>query len=479
MRWSKPSCAGRLATRTDLDLVVALEPGQDVVDPGDQQGRSGDCSSGAAHGRLACRSDNAGFRNLKAFVMNPFPAPLDLFPPTRSAALARLVNFVPRAGRAYAAERNADPGPGFKPNVSMLSPYLRHRILTEREVIAAVLEQHSPNQAEKFIQEVFWRTYWKGWLQMRPQVWRDFLAERDADRERVKANSGLTRALAEAESGRTGIECFDDWARELVATGYLHNHTRMWFASIWIFTLKLPWALGADFFLRHLLDADPASNTLSWRWVAGIQTAGKTYLARPDNIEKYTQGRYRPTDLAEKAEPIREEAPYPRQALETLPAVPTDRPALLLLHADDLSASAYLGGEFDLRRAVVVDGGHEQGPWPFGDKAESFVQAAAADVTEGLRKTLEVDVATLQTLDAESICRQVSAAGVDTIVTPEASVGPLGSGLERLASELDQGGIKLERIRSQWDAGAWPHAAKGFFPFKKNIPKLLERVGLV
>ncbi len=69
-----------------------------------------------------------------------------------------------------------------------------------------------------------------------------------------------------------------------MATGYLHNHARMWFASIWIFTLRLPWELGADFFLRHLLDGDPASNTLSWRWVGGMQTMGKTYLARADNI---------------------------------------------------------------------------------------------------------------------------------------------------------------------------------------------------
>jgi deoxyribodipyrimidine photo-lyase len=65
--------------------------------------------------------------------------------------------------------------------------------------------------------------------------------------------------------------------QELVETGYLHNHARMWFASIWIFTLRLPWELGADFFLRHLLDGDAASNTLSWRWVAGLHTKGKHY----------------------------------------------------------------------------------------------------------------------------------------------------------------------------------------------------------
>jgi len=274
--------------------------------------------------------------------MTEYSDSLSFFPPTRQAALDRLAAFVPRAGRAYAAERNADAGPGLKSNVSMLSPYIRHRLLTEHEVVATVLEQHSPNQAEKFIHEVFWRTYWKGWLQMRPAVWRDFLAERDSDREKAEANSGISRALAEAESGRTGIECFDDWARELVATGYLHNHTRMWFASIWIFTLKLPWALGADFFLRHLLDADPASNTLSWRWVAGIQTQGKTYLARPDNIEKYTGGRYQPTGLSEVAEPIRDEAPYAREPLPELEPVPTNEPVLLLVHGDDLCAHQFI-----------------------------------------------------------------------------------------------------------------------------------------
>ncbi len=411
--------------------------------------------------------------------MTHFPEPLELFPPSRAAALDRLAEFVPRAGRSYAAQRNADPGPGRKPNVSMLSPYLRHRLLTEHEVIAAVLEQHSANQAEKFIQEVFWRTYWKGWLQMRPKVWMDFLAERDADRSRAQSNSGLARALDQAESGRTGIDCFDDWARELVATGYLHNHARMWFASIWIFTLKLPWALGADFFLRHLLDADPASNTLSWRWVAGIQTRGKTYLARPDNIEKYTDGRYRPTGLAQQADPIRDEAPYPRQRLEKLPAVPSDRPALLLAHGDDLGAQAVLESGLDLRAALVVAGGHGQSPWPFGDKAQSFVRAACADTATELGERLKVMVGRIDRLEAETIAERARQAGVEIVVTPEAPVGPLVAGLAQLEMALGENGITLQRVRSAWDEQAWPHAVKGFFPFKQNIPKLLEQASLI
>ena len=83
---------------------------------------------------------------------------------------------------------------------------------------------------------------------------------------------------------KTGIKCFDHWTEELVETGYLHNHARMWYASIWVFTLRKSWASGANLFRDHLIDWCPASNTLGWRWVAGLQTRGKIYVAKADNI---------------------------------------------------------------------------------------------------------------------------------------------------------------------------------------------------
>lgn len=95
-------------------------------------------------------------------------APPD-FPPSREAALARMAEFLPRAGRAYAGRRNHSL-PGHR-DVSRLSPYVRHRVLTEEELLSAVLQRHAPEAAEKFVQEIFWRTYWKGWLEMRPAVW--------------------------------------------------------------------------------------------------------------------------------------------------------------------------------------------------------------------------------------------------------------------------------------------------------------------
>ena len=407
------------------------------------------------------------------------PAPLDLFPPSREAGLDRLHDFVPHAGKAYAAKRNADSGPGRKDGVSMLSPYIRHRLLSEREVIAAVLARSAPSTAEKFIQEVFWRTYWKGWLQMRPSVWQAFVRERDTDRARVEANGGLTTALLEAEEGRTGIECFDDWSRELVATGYLHNHVRMWFASIWIFTLKLPWALGADFFLRHLLDADPASNTLGWRWVAGIQTPGKTYLARPDNIEKYTDGRYRPEGLATTAEAIRDERPPKAGELPALPELATGGRALLLLHGDDLTGFDALPDGAAIAGGLVAAGAHTNHPWPFGDKAAGFLQRAAADVAEHAASALSLDVSVIAELNDEAIVEQAKQIGADRVITPDAPVGPIDDGLDALATQLHDAGLPLHRFRRDWDSAAWPFATKGFFPFKKKIPELLESGGLI
>ena len=209
-------------------------------------------------------------------------SPMD-FIPTRAAALARLEEFLPHAGR-YAADRNfVRPG---HPNISRLSPWVQKRLLLEEEVVDAARERWSFEAVEKFVQEVYWRTYWKGWLEQRPEAWSRWVEA--VPRLRDALSAGQRSTLEAALAGRTGIAGFDDWARELVATGYLHNHARMWFASIWVFTLKLPWELGAAFFYEHLFDGDVASNTLSWRWVAGLQTPGKTYVARADNIAHYT-----------------------------------------------------------------------------------------------------------------------------------------------------------------------------------------------
>ncbi len=389
------------------------------------------------------------------------------FIPTRTEALARLNDFVPRAGRIYADGRNADHGPDARSNVSVLSPYVRHRLITEREIVAAVLTRHSEAVAEKFIQEVLWRTYWKGWLEMRPEIWTRFCAERDA----IDVGGGLAKAIAEAEAGNTGIDGFDDWARELTETGYLHNHARMWFASIWIFTLRLPWTLGADFFLRHLIDADPASNTLSWRWVAGLQTAGKTYLASADNIARFTGGRFAPKGLAKTAVALTE-APIPKPAPLPEPSVHDPRtPAMLLITGDDLSVETMLRKEAKVRAvfaAPVVPG------WPSGHKAMAFVTAATNDARERATRHFNATSNT-GALDADALIAAAHAIKAKAILTAYAPVGPVADALGDVEPALTAAGMPLMRIRRTWDDRFWPHATKGFFAFKERIPEILAK----
>ena len=211
---------------------------------------------------------------------------------TRQVGLHRLNLFIENGLASYSSKRNFDFGPTNRSNISTLSPFIRKRILHEIEVIKHCLNKYPYQKIEKFIQEVFWRVYWKGWLEGRPIVWTNY---KKSLKKINESDLGIkNEKYIQAINGKTGIECFDEWVNDLKKDGYLHNHSRMWFASIWIHTLELQWELGADFFLKHLLDGDPASNTLSWRWVAGIHTKGKMYLADENNIKKFTLDRFKP-----------------------------------------------------------------------------------------------------------------------------------------------------------------------------------------
>lgn len=403
------------------------------------------------------------------------------FDPTRAAGLERLADFVPRAGRAYAAERNTDRGPGDRANVSTLSPWVRHRLITEREVVEAVLERHSLEAAGTFVQEVYWRTYWKGWLELRPSVWTRCRA---GIAPALDALSPEQRATYDAAvAGRTGIEGFDDWARELVELGYLHNHARMWFASIWIFTLGLPWQLGADHFLRHLLDGDPASNTLSWRWVAGLQTVGKTYLATTQNIAFATEGRFRPTGLAPEAPAVSDDAPLPPPAAPPAPApLPRGRVGLLLheddLHAESLTLHLAAAGA-EVVAVATPTAGEERSPLgPPAPLVAAFTAHALADGRDRAASAFAAPADALDGLTASALATWARDHELTAIVTPFAPVGPTRDRLDAAAAALAGEGISLTPMLRDWDARAWPHATRGFFPFRERIPALLREQGI-
>jgi len=226
--------------------------------------------------------------------------------PTRIEAKKNLTYFIEEKLVNYSKLRNFKIDIDDKTTTSNLSPYITHGILSENEVIRESLKKHSYLTSEKFIQEILWRIYWRGWLELRPQVWKNYLKNLKKLKDEFKDN----RKYIQVTEGNSDIECFNDWVKELKESNYLHNHARMWFASIWIFTFNLPWELGAAFFMKYLYDGDTASNTLSWRWVAGIQTKGKHYLAKEWNIRKFTNEKYKKIAINENALPIKENIEY-------------------------------------------------------------------------------------------------------------------------------------------------------------------------
>jgi hypothetical protein len=396
------------------------------------------------------------------------------FTPTRAAAQQRLVEFQPRAGRHYAEWRNHDFGPDRRDNVSGLSPYVRHRLITEAEVVTAVLARHSFNAAEKFVQEVFWRTYWKGWLEQRPGIWARYKRQLAQQRDRA-VSGGLARAYESVITGQTGIDAFDAFAKELVDTGYLHNHARMWFASIWIFTLRLPWELGAAFFQRHLIDWDPASNTLSWRWVAGLQTRGKTYTATASNIERYTDGRFAPQRLASVAQPLDEEPLPPVTPLTLRTQAWPRRPFVLLLTEDDLGIDSMDLPWADVRAVIIIDLSSARLDDGVAAPVRAFVAGALADTTARVRQlapAAEVICAD-DTLSAAKIRATAEGHSVDVVAMAEPPVGHVQDTLGGLLPAVETAGLGLHLWRRGWDARAWPHATRGFFAFKEKIPALV------
>ena len=385
----------------------------------------------------------------------------DLIPATRAEALLALHDFIEGPVLHYARLRNhiADR----HTHVSRLSAAIAHRVITEAEVLRAVLRNHKPATVEKFVQEVVWRSYWKGWLELHPGVWRDF------------TDVGPTaEPLAEKlREGQSGCAAMDACALELLRTGYLHNHARMWWASFWIHRAGLPWRDGARFFFDHLLDADAASNTLSWRWVAGLQTPGKTYLVRRSNLATYWPDA--PSDgLAMlDGEPSidisRDSADRSLRDIEEFPESPRGVAGGLLLHEEDLSVECGPLGDFRPTAACFW-----KNP-PRSPVRAAWLKRAITDARTRSGIHFQCPVEELQT--SASLKKWIEAHGLRRIVMAAPCVGVVRDSLETFFKWCGDSGIELVFIRRRWDSRVFPLAKAGFFPFWNSVrPKLAELV---
>ena len=221
---------------------------------------------------------------LEALLTEEFPTaegPLSPIPGGRQAAEAKLARMQPSR---YAKSRNHLDGA-----VTGLSPYIRHGVLSLAEVRDAVFQAiRRRDDGSKLINELGWRDFWQ-------RMWQELGDRIEDDQEAIKTGhdpASYARDLPDdVREGRTGLACMDGFRDDLVTNGWLHNHARMWMAAWLVHWRRVHWKAGADWFLEHLLDGDPASNHLSWQWVAST-FSHKPYFFNRGNLERYSSGRY-------------------------------------------------------------------------------------------------------------------------------------------------------------------------------------------
>ena len=376
------------------------------------------------------------------------------FKPSRTFAEELMNEFIENNLVNYSKLRNFDYGPDKRSNVSCLSPYVTHGVISEVELIKKSLNKYSFVKNEKFIQEIMWRTFWKGWMELRPDVWADYLLELNQIKDKYKNDQDYKKAV----EGSTEIQCFNEWVGELKENNYLHNHARMWFASIWIFTLELPWQLGAEFFMQHLYDGDPASNTLGWRWVAGIQTQGKHYLASEWNIKKFTDNRFKNIKLKENASPKKVEKFYPIIKKDFInPDIEEGKNLLVFENSLSLELSELINNKFN--KIKLITNQNQNRKIKLSEKTMNFKTQLFEDQKKRLKdKSLECEI-----LDVSEI---------EDIADSYLLYPTVGETLDYIESKKFS---EVKFLYRELDQFSWQYCNKGFFNFKNYIPKIIQK----
>ena len=372
-----------------------------------------------------------------------------------------LDNFISDKLSFYKSKRNFDFGSYKKNYVSALSPALSRRILTEKKIITRVSNQFSYAKVEKYVDEICWRTYWKGWLEHRPNVWYDYLSDLSALDDK-KNNKNYSNAV----TAQTGLECFDDWVRDLLEFGYLHNHSRMWFASIWIFYFKLPWQLGAEFFYQNLIDADPASNTLSWRWVAGLQTKGKKYITYQENIDRFTGGRYEfPEQFKLQDNVVDEYIFYEPTYKSRNSASSSNNKKGYIVIEDDLSFE-----NVEKNYPVLIQS-ESYNPYNQSNHVKSFSDDALKHAIEYCSNNISSKVTTFNWQNLSVIKKWILDNNINELEIIAPTVGKYETIVPSTLEKLD---VKVSYYYHDWDLLFWQHADKGFFKLKKKIKNIIS-----
>ena len=176
----------------------------------------------------------------------------------------------------YANRRN-EVQPVQRRGASMLSPYIRHGLISLREAWDRIADGPS-RDVESFRDELLWQEYAR----------HVYARLGDATRRSMRF-SVVEQDDAPRDSWPPGMDCIDASVRELREQGWITNQQRMWLASHWAVRERWAWRDGEDEFFRHLLDGSRAANRLGWQWTSGALT-GKPYGFSRWQVEKRAPG---------------------------------------------------------------------------------------------------------------------------------------------------------------------------------------------
>lgn len=248
-----------------------------------------------------------------------------MFFPTDLKSIHERINSIDP--KAYGVTRNYENG-----SLTYLSPYISRGVISTKQVFKHIKTLNLPDQdKEKLIQELAWRDYWQ-------QVWlvKGSLIDQDLKSQQLRVNNReIPLSLMNAN---TGIKAIDKALKEFYKTGYLHNHMRMYIASLACNIGQVHWLNPAKWMYSNLLDGDWGSNALSWQWVAGTN-ANKKYFANQENINKFFAGSQKATFLDIGYEAF-ESLDIPKELDKTAPFdLVTDLPHSSIINIDETKPS--------------------------------------------------------------------------------------------------------------------------------------------
>ncbi|CAN5504354.1 hypothetical protein BH10BAC4_BH10BAC4_14800 [soil metagenome] len=264
--------------------------------------------------------------------------------------------------------------------VSRISPFISRGVLSLSQVSEHMIEKFSYERSRSFIYQLTWREYFQ-------RVWWKF-------GERIFTNlngplhynprEGLIQRITEAS---TGIQVLDDQIQQLYTSGYIHNHARMYLASLACPVGQCDWKAPSQWMYYHLLDGDIASNTLSWQWVAGT-FSNKKYIFNQENLNHYSNTNQRDTfidlpyeklssiPIPEELLPLSKTTFLTRLPNTPLPSFDFTKPLLLY---NSYNLDPLWEKDIDANRLLLLEPSHFN-TFPVAEKVIHFILKLASNI---------------------------------------------------------------------------------------------------